>query len=124
MQCHLIISYIDIGDCDLNFLSIFFRLSCYCTQEKFDLRSDIFFCSLFILQVLETDQVTKRFYEVTSQLEQALANIPFNELDVSDEVREQVQFHFLTKTILFFLNEDCIVNYLIQIGWHNGNYLT
>lgn len=82
------------------------------------------FCSLFILQVLETDQVTKRIYEVTSQLEQALANIPFNELDVSDEVREQVQFHFLTKTILFFLNEDCIVNYLIQIGWRNGNYLT
>jgi hypothetical protein len=44
-----------------------------------------------IFLVLETDQVNKRFYEVTSQLEQALAIIPFNELDVSDEVREQVE---------------------------------
>ncbi|KAJ4754042.1 U-box domain-containing protein 13 [Rhynchospora pubera] len=44
-----------------------------------------------IFLVLETDHVNKRFCEVTSQLEQALAIIPFNKLDVSDEVREQVE---------------------------------
>lgn len=32
----------------------------------------------------------KRFQEVTAQLEQALGGISFDELDISDEVREQV----------------------------------
>lgn len=42
------------------------------------------------LQVLEKDNVMKRFQEVSSQLEQALGQISFDDLDVSDEVREQV----------------------------------
>lgn len=32
----------------------------------------------------------KKFQEITSKLEQALAGISFEELDISDEVREQV----------------------------------
>jgi len=32
-----------------------------------------------------------RFYRVTSELEQALDGIPYGELDISDEVKEQVQ---------------------------------
>lgn len=42
------------------------------------------------LQVLEKDTVMKRFQEVSSQLEQALGQISFDDLDISDEVREQV----------------------------------
>lgn len=33
----------------------------------------------------------KRFQEVTGQLEQALGEIPFDKLGISDEVREQVR---------------------------------
>lgn len=32
----------------------------------------------------------KKFQGVILQLEQALCDIPYNELDISDEVREQV----------------------------------
>jgi hypothetical protein len=32
----------------------------------------------------------KKFQEVIAQLEQALCDFPYNELDISDEVREQV----------------------------------
>lgn len=39
----------------------------------------------------------KRFQEVTTMLEQALSEISFEKLDVSDEVREQVNpFTILT----------------------------
>ncbi|KAL5205826.1 hypothetical protein ABZP36_034035 [Zizania latifolia] len=41
--------------------------------------------------VLERDKVMKNFQGVISQLEQALCDIPYNELDISDEVREQVE---------------------------------
>lgn len=34
----------------------------------------------------------KRFQDVTVQLEQALGGISLEKLDISDEVREQVQF--------------------------------
>ncbi|KAG0466542.1 hypothetical protein HPP92_017522 [Vanilla planifolia] len=44
-----------------------------------------------ICLVLERDKVTKWFQEVTARLEQALDGIPLNELDISDEVREQVE---------------------------------
>lgn len=42
------------------------------------------------IQVLDRDQIMERFQEVTSQLEQALAGISYDKLDISDEVREQV----------------------------------
>nr|CAD1817628.1 unnamed protein product [Ananas comosus var. bracteatus] len=44
-----------------------------------------------IFLVLEKDTVMKRFQEVSSQLEQALGQISFDDLDISDEVREQVE---------------------------------
>ncbi|KAH0462198.1 hypothetical protein IEQ34_009773 [Dendrobium chrysotoxum] len=44
-----------------------------------------------ICLVLERDKMTKWFQEVTAQLEQALDAILFDKLDISDEVREQVE---------------------------------
>ncbi|MQL93030.1 hypothetical protein Taro_025658 [Colocasia esculenta] len=44
-----------------------------------------------IYLVLEKDTVMKRFQVVTAQLEQALEGIPFDKLELSDEVREQVE---------------------------------
>uniref|UniRef100_A0A6V7QU10 RING-type E3 ubiquitin transferase n=1 Tax=Ananas comosus var. bracteatus TaxID=296719 RepID=A0A6V7QU10_ANACO len=44
-----------------------------------------------IFLVLEMDRIMKKFQEITSKLEQALAGISFEELDISDEVREQVE---------------------------------
>ncbi|KAJ3682739.1 hypothetical protein LUZ60_012966 [Juncus effusus] len=41
--------------------------------------------------VLETEKINKRFYEVTSHLERSLSIIPFDKLDVSDEIKEQVE---------------------------------
>lgn len=35
----------------------------------------------------------KKFHEVTSQLEQALSGISYENLDISDEVKEQVYIH-------------------------------
>ena len=42
------------------------------------------------LQVLETEKIIKSFQDITARLEQALAGISFDELNISDEVREQV----------------------------------
>ncbi|XP_027087127.2 U-box domain-containing protein 13-like [Coffea eugenioides] len=44
-----------------------------------------------IYLVLERDEIMKRFQEVTAQLEQALSGISFEILDISDEVKEQVE---------------------------------
>ncbi|KAI3981234.1 hypothetical protein MKX01_041373 [Papaver californicum] len=41
--------------------------------------------------VLERDLIMNKFQEVTAQLEQALTGISYDELDISDEVREQVE---------------------------------
>ncbi|KAK1627343.1 hypothetical protein QYE76_001658 [Lolium multiflorum] len=41
--------------------------------------------------VFERDRIMKKFQEVIAQLEQALCDFPYNELDISDEVREQVE---------------------------------
>jgi len=38
----------------------------------------------------------KRFQEVTTQLEQALSEISFEKLDISDEVREQVELSIMS----------------------------
>lgn len=35
----------------------------------------------------------KKFQEVTAHLEQALSGISYEELDISDEVKEQVYIH-------------------------------
>ncbi|THU66096.1 hypothetical protein C4D60_Mb05t10580 [Musa balbisiana] len=44
-----------------------------------------------IFLVLERDRIMERFHEITSQLEVALNEISFNEIDISDEVKEQVE---------------------------------
>eukprot|EP01018_Ginkgo_biloba_P029114 Gb_12875 [translate_table: standard] len=42
-------------------------------------------------QVLERDKVANQFHGVTAQLEQALSGLPYDQLEISDEVREQVE---------------------------------
>ncbi|CAL4905826.1 unnamed protein product [Urochloa decumbens] len=44
-----------------------------------------------IFLVLERDNIMKKFQGVIAQLEQALCDIPYDKLDISDEVREQVE---------------------------------
>ncbi|WOK93765.1 hypothetical protein Cni_G02466 [Canna indica] len=44
-----------------------------------------------IFLVLEQDRVMKRFQDTTSQLELALNDISFDEIDLSDEIKEQVE---------------------------------
>ncbi|EPS68981.1 hypothetical protein M569_05787, partial [Genlisea aurea] len=44
-----------------------------------------------IYLILERDQIVARFQEVTSELEKALSRIPFGKLDISYEVKEQVE---------------------------------
>ncbi|XXG66257.1 hypothetical protein AAC387_Pa05g3777 [Persea americana] len=44
-----------------------------------------------ICLVLERDTIMQRFNEVTSLLEQALSGVVYDKLDISDEVREQVE---------------------------------
>ena len=50
--------------------------------------------------MLERDEIMKRFQEVTAQLEQALSGISFENLDISDEVKEQVWYICLSAGIL------------------------
>lgn len=45
-------------------------------------------------QVLERDRISTKFQEVISQLEQALGELSIDELDISDEVKEQVEASF------------------------------
>jgi len=45
------------------------------------------------LQVLDREKIMKTFQDVTARLEQALAGISFDELNISDEVREQVDYY-------------------------------
>ncbi|XP_077239126.1 plant U-box 13 [Tasmannia lanceolata] len=44
-----------------------------------------------ICLVLEREQIMEKFQEVTAQLEQALSGIFYDKLDISDEVKEQVE---------------------------------
>ncbi|XP_034687853.1 U-box domain-containing protein 13 [Vitis riparia] len=44
-----------------------------------------------IFMVLEREQVVSKFHEVTANLEQALSGISFEKLDITDEVKEQVE---------------------------------
>ncbi|XP_010426083.1 PREDICTED: U-box domain-containing protein 13 [Camelina sativa] len=44
-----------------------------------------------IYLVMEREQVTSKLLEVSVKLEQSLSQIPYEDLDISDEVREQVE---------------------------------
>jgi len=44
-----------------------------------------------IYLVLEREQIMDKFHEGTAQLEQALSGISYQNLDISDEVKEQVE---------------------------------
>lgn len=58
--------------------------------------------SLFKLQALDTEQTLNKFHEVTEKIEQALNGISFDDLDISDEVKEQVEDLLLL--LLFFIS--------------------
>lgn len=45
---------------------------------------------LLYVQVLEREQIMNKFHEVTTNLEQALTGLSYEKLDISDEVKEQV----------------------------------
>lgn len=55
---------------------------------------------MYALQVLERDNVTKKIQGVIAQLEQALCDFPYDKLDISDEVREQVTIIALLKRVI------------------------
>lgn len=44
------------------------------------------------MQALEKEEILKKYQEVTTRLEQDLEGISFEKLDISDEVKEQVNF--------------------------------
>ncbi|KAK4403906.1 U-box domain-containing protein 14 [Sesamum angolense] len=44
-----------------------------------------------IFQALQIDKITGKFEHVTQQIEAALSQIPYNELDIPEEVREQIE---------------------------------
>ncbi|KAL6645877.1 hypothetical protein ACP70R_017485 [Stipagrostis hirtigluma subsp. patula] len=46
---------------------------------------------VYTVGVLERETIMKTFHDITAKLEQALAGISFDELNISDEVREQVE---------------------------------
>ncbi|KAL0403505.1 UNVERIFIED_CONTAM: U-box domain-containing protein 14 [Sesamum radiatum] len=45
-----------------------------------------------IFQALQIDKIAGKFERVTQQIEAALSQIPYNELDIPEEVREQVEW--------------------------------
>ncbi|RWV91094.1 hypothetical protein GW17_00046648, partial [Ensete ventricosum] len=63
-----------------------------------------------IFLVLEREKTTKRFLEVTVQLEQALSEVPFDMLNISDEVREQVKIFVKKFSFLRILYTDANVD--------------
>lgn len=67
------------------------RTVCFAgTSGLFILQSKVQFRN-FSLQVLEREQIMNKFHQVTTQLEQALGGVHYQELDISDEVKEQVK---------------------------------
>lgn len=58
--------------------------------------------------MLEREQVVSKLHKVTACLEQALSGISFEKLDISDEVKEQVEIHLLNFIIVFFLGRGLL----------------
>lgn len=48
------------------------------------------------MQVLQRDEIMNKYQELTARLEQDLNSISIDELDISDEVKEQARFMLLT----------------------------
>ncbi|KAK6137917.1 hypothetical protein DH2020_028330 [Rehmannia glutinosa] len=44
-----------------------------------------------IFQALQVDKIASRFENITKQIEAALSQIPYNKLDIPEEVREQIE---------------------------------
>ncbi|GKV34183.1 hypothetical protein SLEP1_g42584 [Rubroshorea leprosula] len=44
-----------------------------------------------LYQAFQRDETTRKFHQITEQIEAALTEIPFTELDISEEVREQIE---------------------------------
>lgn len=49
-------------------------------------------------QALQMDKITGDFQQVTEQIEEAMTQIPYDKLDISEEVREQVFRSNLSET--------------------------
>lgn len=47
-----------------------------------------------------------KFHEVTAQLEQALSGVTYENLDISDEVKEQVETHTFLVSFFWVITED------------------
>lgn len=70
----------------------------------------------YLSQALQKDQITDKFQLMTETIEAALNEIPYDKLDISEEVREQVLFLgncAKNKTVIFSLY-FCL-NYSMQI---------
>lgn len=82
-----------MGICFCRCIGAFEILFLVC-KENFPVSSPIGFlsfgCFLLYLQVLDREKIMGKFQELTAQLEQALTGISYENLDISDEVKEQV----------------------------------
>lgn len=47
----------------------------------------------FLLQALQVDKIARKFEIVTKQIEEALDQVPYNKLEIPEEVREQVPIY-------------------------------
>lgn len=50
---------------------------------------------LFLLQAMQIDKISGKFHHITEEIEDALGHIPYDKLDISEEVREQVPLIYL-----------------------------
>ncbi|KAF8402886.1 hypothetical protein HHK36_010978 [Tetracentron sinense] len=59
--------------------------------ERLDLAYGKFYIGADFPLILEKEHILNKFQEVTAHLEQALSGISYDQLDISDEVKEQVE---------------------------------
>jgi hypothetical protein len=75
------------------------------------------------MQVLEREQIMNKFHEVTAQLEQALSGISYENLDISDEVKEQVGTNiflvsFSWNVITEDLHNNSALHFFLNISYY------
>lgn len=78
--------------------TVYISKKCHLKIKK--LRPFFVFCLLcsLCLQIFHRDSVVQKFHHVTVEIEAALSQIPYDTVEVSEEVREQVLI-----TSFFFL---------------------
>lgn len=67
-------------------------------------------------QALQREKIAQKFHQVTEQIEAALSEIRYDNLDISEEVREQVllQILFILKRITAYIKILTIDDFLLQ----------